>query len=235
MRIKGLFQWVVCMGLLTAGLLLAGCAPDNTRLEFSYSPAPATMELEAGSPASVTVYEFGDDRQNQVYVGQAMADYSNPLVSAVHYQTARPIGQVVTDAIVRSLESQGFRVVRASGWNLDPATLRDITTELVVGGKVKAFWVEAAPYFSSESALVNIRVVIAEAAGKRILWEGDIVGSETFNTNTIEKAFSTKKPSPPELLQKAFSGAIDELSRHPDIQRALKSAMPQTIGLVMYF
>jgi|ADurb_Total_1013_FD_contig_21_1005791_length_307_multi_4_in_0_out_0_1 hypothetical protein len=31
-RIKGLFQWVVCMGLLTAGLLLAGCAPDNTRL-----------------------------------------------------------------------------------------------------------------------------------------------------------------------------------------------------------
>ena len=120
MRIKGLFQWVVCMGLLTAGLLLAGCAPDNTRLEFSYSPAPATMELEAGSPASVTVYEFGDDRQNQVYVGQAMADYSNPLGSAVHYQTARPVGQVVTNAIVRSLESQGFRVVRASGWNLIP-------------------------------------------------------------------------------------------------------------------
>ena len=71
--------------------------------------------------------------------------------------------------------------------------------------------------------------MIADAAGKRIVWEGDIVGSETFNTNTIEKAFFTKKPSPPELLQKAFSGAIDELSRHPDIQRALKSAMPQTI------
>jgi len=232
---KNCARWLICGGALMAGLLLAGCVPDNTRLEFAYSPALAVSEPVPDAPKSVTVYEFGDERQNQAYVGQTLANPWDRLSHATHYQTARPVGQVVTDAIVRNLESQGFHVVRASGWNLDPATLRDVATGLAVGGKIKAFWVESAPYFSSESALVNIRVVIADAADKRILWEGDIIGSETFNTNTIEKAFFATRPEPPELLQKAFSGAIDELSKHPGIQRALKSAMPQTVGLAIWF
>lgn len=234
MKVKiRIWRTVLVVLVLVAALITAGCS-DNTRLEFSYSPAPAAVASAPAAPRSVTVYEFGDARQNQVYVGEAKADYMNPL-AVVYYQMALPVGQVVTEAIVRNLESQGFNVVRASGWNLDPAGLRDIATELAVGGTVKAFWVEAEPYFSSESALVNVHVVIADAAGKRVLWEGDIVGTETFNTNTFAKAFLETRPDPAKLLQKAFSGAIDDLSTNLDIQRALKTPIPSALGFLVRF
>jgi len=227
-------KWVICASAVLFGLLQAGCTGDKG-LDFSYSPVPATVAPALGAPESVTVYEFTDNREQQTYVGQALADPYSPLQRTIYYQVSRPVGQIVTDAVVSNLESQGFRVIRASGWNLDPGTLYSVASELAVGGTVKAFWTEATPYYSSESAVVNIHVVIVDAPGKRVLWEGDIVGTETFRTDTIANALFSSRPDPTQLLQKAFSGAIDELSTDPGIQRALKSAILQRLGLLFRF
>jgi len=219
---------MACVLVIALGVATAGCK-DSTKLVIEYSPA---MEATPNVSQAVTVFEFTDERLDQVSIGKtAVKDLFGTVFT--YYQSARPVGRVVTDAVVRNLEAQGFRVVRSSGWNLDAATLRNVTTDLAAGGVIKVFWVESGAS-STQSATVNIHVVIADSLAKTVLWEGDLVGYETFALVTLGDSFK-RRPKPDELLQKAFSTAIDELFYNPEIQRALNVPPRSMLGLVVHF
>lgn len=229
-------RWLICASVVVMGFMLSGCVTQalDQGWELSYTPPDVNTAI---NPRSITVYEFQDDRPEQSMVG---GEYNALGTIVERYQTARPLTQIVTDAVVANLEAQGLRVVRSSGWNLSPQTLRNVATELAMGGKIRACWVERQPknyggtYLgfvgANMTANMNLHVAIASPSGKEILWEGDLVATDVYRHDYA--AFTGNMPKPQEMLQKALQGAVDQLVTNRDIQQLL---VPQIAGLTIWF
>jgi len=232
-------KWLACVAIIAMGAMMAGCTAMalDKGWELSYVP-PETQPIQ--EPRSITVYEFVDDRPEQAMVG---GEYNAIGTITERYQTARPLVQVVTDAVTANLEAQGFTVVRSSGWNLSPDTLRSVATELALGGRIRACWVERQPKNYTGSTLgfvganmtanVNLHVVIASPSGREILWEGDLVCADTYRHNFA--AFAGSMPKPQAMLENALKGAVDQLVGNPDIQRVLTLEVRPMFGWTAYF
>lgn len=232
-------KWLACAAIVAIGAMLAGCSAMalDKGWELSYAP-PETQPIER--PCSITVFEFQDERPEQAIVG---GEYNAMGTITERYQTARPLVQIVTDVVTANLEAQGFTVVRSSGWNLSPDALRSVATELALGGKIRACWVERQPKNYTGSSLgfvganmtanVNLHVVIASPSGKEILWEGDLIAADTYRHNFA--VFAGSMPKPQKMLENALKGAVDQLVTNADIQRALRVEVRPLFGCTAYF
>jgi uncharacterized lipoprotein YajG len=236
---KGMPKWFACAVILALGATLAGCTAKAVDKGWELCYEPPEMQATE-EQCSITVYEFQDDRPEQAMVG---CEYNAIGTIVERYQTARPIAQVVTDAIVSNLEAQGFTVVRSSGWNLSPDTLRSVATELALGGKIRACWVERQPknyggtyigYLGANmTSNINLHVVIASPSGKEILWEGDLVASDTYRHD--HAIFTDSMPKPQEMLENVLKEAVDQLATNLDIQRAIRFEVRPMFGLAIDF
>ena len=236
---RDMFKWLACAAIIAMGAMMAGCTAMalDKGWELSYVP-PETQPME--DPRSITVYEFMDDRPEQAMVG---GEFNAIGTITERYQTARPLVQVVTDAVAANLEAQGFTVVRSSGWNLSPDALRNVATELALGGRIRVCWVERQPKNYAGSSLgfvganmtanVNRHVVIASPSGKDILWEGDLVCADTYRHNFA--VFAGSMPKPQAMLENALRGAVDQLVGNPDIQRVLRPEVRPVFGWTTSF
>lgn len=201
-------------------LIASGCT--NKGWEIVYAPqtgAPSGSVAWASQPMrSVTVFELADERPDKVNVG---GEYNKFGTMVERYQSSKPVPQLITEAVIRNLESQGLTVLRSSGWTGDPRSLPDIVTDLALGGKIKVFWVERQPaglYLpnagwlgenTSSQASVAITIVAPDGA---VLWEGDLVGIDTYRT-------SFGSSTPKKMLEKALAEAIDQLASNPQIEK----------------
>jgi len=208
-------KWLACAAIIAVGAMLAGCSAValDKGWELSYAP-PDTQPIER--PCSITVFEFQDDRPEQAIVG---GEYNETGAITERYQTARPLARIVTDVVTANLEAQGFTVVRSSGWNLSPDTLRSVATELALGANM--------------TANVNLHVVIASPSGREILWEGDLMAADTYRHNFA--VFAGSMPKPQKMLENALKGAVDQLVTNADIQRALGVEVRPLFGCTAHF
>ncbi len=219
--------------LLIAVLLTTGCGTNGWDIQYRPNlydtPYFSFHEGEERfSDQTITVFDFLDDRINQTHVG---VEYKKLNRAPQRFVASRPIGKTVTEAIATTLESMGYTVVRSSGWNLNPSDLKDLTTDLALGGKIKVFYAEKQPagvntYILGHSgintyATVNLRVVVADPSMKKVLWEGDLIGTEVYQSVST---FGIGSPETKYMLEKAFAKAVIQLAEDPSLREVWRKA-----------
>jgi uncharacterized lipoprotein YajG len=143
------------IGLAGAGLAavlgLAGCASRTLEIGYPAQWAHPAL-LAAVAPRRVAVAPVRDRRPDRSLIGARPED-AKPLV------TARPVAEVVRDALLVELGANGHRVV--------PAEPGDV----VLAADVEEFWLDAAGRGKSTHYVgrVAIAVTLTDGRGERLL------------------------------------------------------------------
>lgn len=205
--------------LLTCALSIIGCTDNGWEIVYEPPMSSDTGVVLAATPMkTITVYDLVDERQDKVNVG---GEYNMLGTMPTRYVSTKPATQIITEAIITNLESQGLLVIRSSGWNGDPRAIPDLVTDLALGGKLKVFWVERQPsgvylsYFGWSGANASSQVIASitiMAPDGTVLWQGDISGSDTYRTQL-------GIGEPKKMLEKALADAVNQLSDDPQIRR----------------
>ncbi|KXB09349.1 hypothetical protein AKJ60_00425 [candidate division MSBL1 archaeon SCGC-AAA385M11] len=162
--------------LLLATTFLAGCGGIKTIKPHYMSNYQATPLFD-GKEQLITVNAFYDDRTTSNKIGEGFNAYGGKLESWVPEND--PL-LVVENAIIEQLNHSGFSVVRSRGWNYDPNSIpAQVNTRLIVGGKLKTFWVESRPNFWTVtiSSKVSFDFYIADTKERTNLYTGQFTGN----------------------------------------------------------
>lgn len=207
--------------LIISLFLLTGCRKDYT-IEVTYVSELAPDALNAlrshSGNTSITVAQFVDSRDT---IGVAGAKNTIGNV-ATPYNSTQPVAIVVRNTLAEEFAKIGFEVDTMGLWNLQPETLKNVATNLAMGGEIKVFWAENKPnsgkYSTGGSGFSNVRMlfVLSNPASKEVIWQGEIEGGVTRSG-----VFSTPKLD--EMLDKAFTQVIDRLLTNPEFIRAVGS------------
>ena len=134
-----------------------------------------------GKEQLITVNAFYDDRTTSDKIGEGFNAYGDKLESWV---TENDPLMVVENAIIEQLKNSGFTVVRSRGWNYDPNSIpAQVKTRLIVGGKLKTFWVESRPNFWTVTinSKVSFDFFISDTIEKANLYTGQFTGNSQSN------------------------------------------------------
>jgi hypothetical protein len=161
--------------ILLALLFLGGCAGSKTYLlNLSYDPSGTPPFLSGAKPVTLAVYNFQDSRPDRLYLGRrvyrdGMADFFKA--------DAGTIEQVVTKSVVKIMERAGFKVTLANRFlNPEKEDFKDITADVVFGGKIEALWVEAKTGLATTDTEARMSI--------RVNW--GLVHERTWISKTIE-------------------------------------------------
>jgi hypothetical protein len=162
--------------LLSSITLLSGCGGIKT-IKPQYMSNFQATSLFDGKEQLITVNAFYDDRTTSDKIGEGFNSYGGKLESWV---TENDPLMVVENAIIEQLKNSGFTVVRSRGWNYDPNSIPvQVKTRLIVGGKLKTFWVESRPNFWTVTinSKVSFDFFIADTIDKTNLYTGQFAGN----------------------------------------------------------
>jgi hypothetical protein len=172
---------------------LVGCAHPSYHV-ISLRPQP-TGEGKVSSQQVVGVLQFEDSRTSPRLLGKRIL--SNGKEEQIVLDTASA-AKIITDFLVKSLESRGIRVVQLSSWQADPQHLSDLPKEvdLAIAGKIEALEVEA--HSSLVKTTVRYRVRLSarlgfKKEGRVVTRSADSSPEETilrFDLTKIEKGFN---------------------------------------------
>jgi hypothetical protein len=205
-KFSGQWFWggmVILLGLL----FLGGCGGSKTYLlNLSYDPSGITPFLQGRSrPVTLAVYQFEDVRPERLYLGRrvyrdGMVDYFKPDAGTVE--------QVVTQSVVKTMERAGFKVTLVNRrLNPDKDDFKDIPTDVALGGKIQALWVEAKKGYATTDTQANLRL--------QVFW--GLPQERAWLTKTIEgSAQETDRPlySPEDAekrINEIFKDGMDKL------------------------
>jgi len=207
-----------CLGLiiiLLFFLFLGGCAGSKTfLLHFSYD-ASGTSPFLQGAPRPVTaaVYQFLDVRPERLYLGRriyrdGMVDYYKPDGGTVE--------QVVTESIVKIMEKAGFKVTRVNRTlNPDKEGFQDFPSDLVLGGKIEALWIEAKTGYVTTDAKARISLKYSWGLVKDQTWEiKTIEGSAEKTDQPLFKPEDAEK-----LINEVLKDGLDKLLKDESLLR----------------
>lgn len=161
---------------LAVTILLGGCGGIET-IKPEYASNFHATPLFNGGERKITVNAFYDDRDTNDKIGEGFNGYGNALESWVADNDPR---LVVENAIIEQLENSGFAVFRSKGWNYDPSSIPEqVKTRLIIGGKLKTFWVESRPniWTITVNSKVSFDFFIADTTEKTNLYTGQFVGN----------------------------------------------------------
>lgn len=162
--------------LLWSITLLSGCGGIKT-IKPQYMSNFQATPLFDGKEQMITVNELYDDRTTSDKIGEGFNAYGGKLESWV---TENDPLMVVENAIIEQLKNSGFTVVRSRGWNYDPNSIpAQVKTRLIVGGKLKTFWVESRPNFWTVTinSKVSFDFFIVDTIEKINLYTGQFAGN----------------------------------------------------------
>jgi hypothetical protein len=201
---------LVTLLLLTLGLLLTGCSQDTT-IDVQYSSELSVDNIGEGE--SLTVAEFMD-KTDQTGIGGA----KNPIGNvAMTYRSTTPLGKLVRDTLSEELSKRGFEVDKMGLWDLNEENVKDLKDDFVMGGEIKAFWAENRPNTQIGGrgfSEVKLYIVVVDPETGEQVWIGQIEGGVTRS-----KLLGT--PELDEMINVAFSQAIDKLLTSSDFKKAI--------------
>lgn len=213
-----------CLILCLTTVLLAGCGEGNRTVKVQYMSDYKAEQIFKNYQPTLSVNQFYDERANAAVIGQSANGYGGNVVS---YTTNNSPTQIVEDALIEQLNNAGFKVTKTSGWNLDVNSIPEyITSDYIMGGKLKVFWVESKPglWTVSANSKVTFDLIIADVKNKKIIWTGQFTGDEhgEHGMLTDEAIGNTLSHALTEALKKIF----DDPNKNPTFIDIIKSKTP---------
>lgn len=174
---------VAALFFLITASLISGCATTRA-ITVEYLPGAEETDwlkelLSQDSPnyqPTIAVNHLRDERAADETVGAIYSRSGKQVETLISYE--KPV-DLLEKALIRRLERAGFKVVATSGWNLNPDTIPGyLDTDFILGGCLKAFWVEAKAGLISSAveSSVAYNLIIADARRKKIIWSGRLTG-----------------------------------------------------------
>lgn len=194
---------------------LAGCAPKGPLLmDFKYQqPKPGAV---AATSVTVAVSPFKDERSKVESVAgkrfNAVSELSTDLV------VQGTVSTKVTAALKQALAARKIAAKDAPAWDLTEAGIAAPGADFLVGGEIKALWVDATSQFANTTskADVQLRVVVADVAQKKIIRILN-VNSKIERQNVANTAAFIERS-----LSEALTGAIDQIFTDEELKSRLK-------------
>ena len=187
------------VALLALALLVTGCAFTTSKLDIAYSPDQAGP-LATVAPREVSVGPFADKRPDVARIGYKRNGFGQKTADIV---PARPVAEIVRDAIAAELAKNGHRAATAA-----PAlALSGDVTEFWFDLSVGAFTIE---YTGRVGATVNIR----DPSGGSVL-------TKRYQGVQVEKRMGGYEGAWTEVMNTALSKMVREISTDPELADAL--------------
>lgn len=189
MRARAAARVAILIALLS---LVGGCA--SRTLDVSYPQTEVKKALLAGvAPRRVVVAPVTDRRGDKDRIG-ATPEEKKPIM------TARPVAEIVREAVVLEIEKNGHQVVPGPG-------------DVVLATDVEEFWLDAVGRSKNTQYVgrVAIAVSIADGATGERLWSRRYVGIRRQN------AEADSKTTWREVMDTALARTIRDLATDPDL------------------
>jgi hypothetical protein len=150
---------------------LAG-KPENNWMKEVYSKS-------LNQHPTIVINTFNDDREK------------TDIAGAIYNRSGKKIETLVTEenpadileTVLRDkLQKVGFNIVRTTGWNLKTDKIPGyLNADIIVGGRMKAFWVESKAGFLTATIHSKVvwDIVVADIRQKKIIVKGELSGSDT--------------------------------------------------------
>jgi len=201
--------------IAVVALLLSACAEKGpVLLEGITYQAPEGMV--AGVPKIVVgIAPFKDDRGKTVSVlgKRTISNYiENDLV------VQGTVADLVTAAVKEALKSRGIMVKDAPAWDMNAETIKADGMTALIGGEIKAFWVEVVsqPLNVKTTAEVRLRVSAADGAEKKIF--RTLVLKSSVERQDVAFSFDTTAG----VLSEALSSALNQLLNDDEFKKKIQ-------------
>lgn len=177
---------------LLALLGLAGCA--GRTLDVGY-PEPAVRKalLANVAPRRVVVAPVNDRRGDTDRIGAAPEDRKAIV-------TARPVAEIVREALVREVEKNGHQVVPGPG-------------DVVLAADVEEFWLDTVGRSEKTQYVGRVAIAVAVADGQT----GDRLWSRRYVGIRRQTAEADSKKAWREVMDTALARAIRDVATDPDL------------------
>jgi uncharacterized lipoprotein YajG len=184
------------IAFVVALALLTGCASGTVEVGYPAGAANRAL-LSSVGPRRVVVTAVTDRRTNQQRIG-SRPENGKPIV------TARPVGDIVRDALLVELGRNGHEVVPGAG-------------DVVIAADVEEFWLDATGRAANTQYVGRVAIAIAladGATGERLL-ERRYVGVRR-RTGAAEAKELWR-----EVMDVALARTIHDLATDPELVAAL--------------
>lgn len=179
-------------GLLVLASLAAGCA--SRTLDVGYAETEAKKALLANvAPRRVVVAPVTDRRGDKNRIGASPEDGKSIV-------TARPVADIVRDALVREVEKNGHQVVAGPG-------------DVIVAADVEEFWLDAVGRSASTQYVGRIAIAVAIADGQT----GDRLLSRRYVGIRRHTGKADSQQTWREVMDMALARTIRDVATDPDL------------------
>lgn len=183
---------LVGVGLMALVALASGCA--GRTLDVGYPPGEVKKALLASvAPRRVVVAPVTDRRGDTERIGATPED-KKPIV------TARPVADIVRDALVLEVEKNGHQVVPGPG-------------DVLLAADVEEFWLDAVGRSEKTQYVGRVAIAVSLADGQtgERLWSRRYVG---IRRQTAE---ADAKKAWRDVMDTALARAIRDVATDPDL------------------
>ena len=179
----------ICVTLVIAA---GGCATRTVDVAYQETGAHRAL-LSSVAPRRVVVAPVSDRRAEQSRIGAALPK-GKPIV------TARPVSDIVRDALVVELKKNGHDVVTESG-------------DIVVSADVEEFWLDALGGGSSTQYVGRVAIAVAVADGQ----SGDPLMNRRYVGIRRRTGEADSKETWREVMDTALARTIHDVATDPDL------------------
>jgi uncharacterized lipoprotein len=186
--------------LLATAMLVTGCAFSTSKLDIAYS-ANQAGPLATVAPREVSVGPFADKRPDVARIGYKKNGFGQKTADIV---PARPVAEIVRDAIAAELAKNGHRAAAAT----PPA--------LSISGEVTEFWFDLSigAFTIEYTGRVGATVNIQDPSGGPAL-------TKRYQGVQVEKRMGGYEGAWTEVMNTALSKMVREISTDPELADAL--------------
>lgn len=212
---RAAFLFILGMAMLFLPGFMAGCAEKGPILidGITYQ-APEGLTAGRGI-VMVAVSSFRDLREAKPSViGQRqIRDYiSNDLV------VQGTAADMVAGALTEALRARGIRSGAAATWDLSESTINAEGADIVVGGEIKALWIEvlSQPFKVKYKSIAQLRVSVADVKEKKVL------RTVNLSSSLEQEQVSYSDYTVQDLFGKTLSSAVDQLLNDEELKKKIR-------------
>lgn len=205
--------------VLTVALTASGCIMGTEKIDVQYIPGYDAEQMFFDHQPSIALNTIWDERPIKDRVGEGYTMYGDKTETWV---TEKAPTAILEEALLRQLQSIGFRVVRTSGWDLSAGSIPTyLNSDLIAGGRLRAFWVESRPGLLTVSVNSNVTfdLIIADIKTGKIIWAGQFTGTD--KPETIVRLNRDMEDS----LSRSLTQAVNNAFSDESVRRAFANAL----------
>ena len=179
-------------GVIAVLTLATACASRTVDVSYPETEVKKAL-LGSVAPRRMVVAPVTDRRGDKERIGASPED-RKPIV------TARPVSEIVRDALVREVEKNGHQVVAGPG-------------DVVLAADVEEFWLDAVGRSATTQYVGRVAIAVAVADGHT----GDRLWSRRYVGIRRQTAAADSKTAWREVMDAALARMIRDVATDPDL------------------